>query len=314
MATTQTPTQTPDETPIDQTAFWNELIRDVFGPRQGGAIVIIDAENARKGVAKTSAAVALARLLAEAFDYSLCEDDFFLAGPKYVQRYREHPGKGQPSVLVADELVGAGAGDPSRWSSENNRQIRKAFQLLRAKRVITLTTLPDWNDADPKLKKMADYRLWCRERPIGCFQPYKITTPFNSGSNTVNTRSLSRGGQSSQRIHFPNMDAVNDPFYNQLSAKKEQLINSEDWDAASMQGDDAEEEELDREEIERRQAIRYVVKAYQPWNENNDRTYRDVSRAIDFGKTWVSDRVREWKDGQHRDIVSAPEGLNEART
>jgi len=45
--------------PLEETEFWELVMRDVFGPREGGVIIVIDAENARKGVAKTSAAASM---------------------------------------------------------------------------------------------------------------------------------------------------------------------------------------------------------------------------------------------------------------
>ncbi len=56
---------------VTETEFWDVLMHDVYGPRKGGAIIFLDAENARKGVAKTSGAVAIARLLSAAFGYDI---------------------------------------------------------------------------------------------------------------------------------------------------------------------------------------------------------------------------------------------------
>jgi len=130
---------------VTDTKFWNVLMHDVYGPRSGGAIIFLDAENARKGVAKTSAAVALARLFATAFDYDLQPDDFTLSGAEYLSRYQEQPGEQQPSVLVLDEFVGGGAGDKRRAMSQQNVDFGRAWQLLRTRRVVTIATLPDWN-------------------------------------------------------------------------------------------------------------------------------------------------------------------------
>ena len=49
------------------TEFWSDVLDDIEGTREGGLVFIIDAQDARKGVAKTSAAVFVARLFS---DYS----------------------------------------------------------------------------------------------------------------------------------------------------------------------------------------------------------------------------------------------------
>lgn len=32
-------------------------------------------------------------------------------------------------------------------------------------------------------------------------------------------------------------------------------------------------------------------------------TYREASGFVEFGKDWVGDRYREWKDGEHVNVV-----------
>jgi len=292
---------------ITETEFWNTLMEDVYGIRKGGAIIFLDAENARKGVAKTSGAVALARLFARAFRYDIQFEDLTLSGTEYLRRYQEHPGQEQPSVLVLDEFVGAGAGDKRRAMAQQNVDFGRAWQLLRTKRVITIATLPDWNEADKRLKKLADYRIWCREKPIGTFQPYKVTVPFNSdGGSGVRTKGLSKDGNGARRIQFPNMDAQNDPYYKHLSQKKDELIHSETWDADHLLDDEAEEVN-DPDVVRRREAIRYAIRLYEPWNDENDTTYTDVAKVIEgYKKSWVGDRMKEWREGDHRELVPDP--------
>ena len=297
---------------ITETKFWNTLMHDVFGPRKGGAIIFVDAENARKGVAKTSGAVALARLIARAFRYDIRKDDMTLSGAHYLRRYQEQPGKHQPSVLVLDEFVGAGSGDARRAMSNQNVDFGRAWQLLRSKRVVTLATLPDWNEADPRLQKYADYRVWCRERPIGFFQPYKVTVPFNSSGSgaRVRTKGLSYGDDT-DRIAFPNMDAEGDPYYHYLTERKDELIHSSTWDADALEGGDDGDgaQQVTPEKIERRELTKVAIRLYKPWDEETTRSYEEVADAIaEKSDTWVGNRVREWKNGKHRELVPDPRG------
>lgn len=299
-----------ESVPIQQTEFWNTLMHDVFGPRKGGAIIFVDAQNARKGVAKTSGAVALARMFANAFNYVIQPEDMTLAGSQYLRRYQEQPGWRQPSVLVLDEFVGAGSGDARRAMSTENVDFGRAWQLLRAKRVVTLATLPDWNEADPRLQKYADYRVWCREKPMGYFQSYKVTVPFNSAGQSVKVQlqGLSNGSPNSRRIRFPNMDAEDDPYYRHLTRKKDELIHAGTWDASKLDGEGEEEEEqLTPEEMERRELTKVAIRLYKPWTDEQHATYEEVARAIEErGKSWVGERIREWENGDHRDLVPDP--------
>lgn len=295
---------------ITETEFWNTVMNDVYGPRSGGAIIFVDAENARKGVAKTSGAVALARLFARAFRYDIQKDDMTLSGAHYLRRYQEHPGHEQPSVLVLDEFVGAGSGDARRAMSNQNVDFGRAWQLLRTKRVITIATLPDWNEADPRLQKYADYRVWCREKPIGFFQPYKVTVPFNSSGSGSKTRTKGLSyGDNTDRIAFPNMDAENDEYYHYISNKKDDLIHSSTWDADTLEGDaDGDgEEPANPEEIERREQIKVAIRLYKPWDDDTTHSYEEIAGALAAkSDTWVGNRVREWKNGKHRELVPDP--------
>ena len=293
------------------TEFWDEVMHDVFGPRKGGAIIFVDAENARKGVGKTGAAVSLARLFSKAFDYELRDDDFTLSGTEYLRRYQEHPDFEQPSVLVLDEFVGAGTGDARRAMSHQNVDLGRAWQLLRKKRVITLATLPDWQQADKRLRKLADYRVWCRERPIGVFQTYKIVVPFsdsNSGNN-IRYKGMGYGVEGARRIRFPNLDAHNDQYYRSLTSKKDELIGSDSWDADELGESDEDSGMVDPNDLKRQEAIKYAIRLYRPWDDSAGVSQADVADTLlheDYSESWVGNRVREWKKGKHRDLVEDP--------
>jgi len=288
------------------TQFWDRLMHDIYGPRQGGAIIFVDAENARKGVGKTSLAVSLARLVSKAVGYDLEPEDFLIAGPDYVRRYREHPGKEQPSVVVPDELVGGGAGDARRAMSSANIKIGRAFQLLRKKRVVTITTLPHWGDADSRLQKQAAYRCHALETPIGTFKAYKIVTGFGDGR--VRTKGLGPEDGQTRRIGFPDMTANDDPFFDMLEKKKDALLGEDDFSATALQGEDADEEDaLGEDEIRREERVETAIRLYQPWNEDHGSTYAEVADAIpEYGADWVGKVVRQWDRGQHRGLVADP--------
>lgn len=215
---------------ISYSAFWGYLIDDIMGTRQGGAKIIIDAENSALGSGKTSAAVALARRLADAFGYELSVEDLTLSGAQYIQRYREHPGKEQPSVLLLDEAVGAGAGDARRSMAQSNLDLAAAWQTARVKRVVTLVTVAHWGDMDSRLQRLSDYRLRCSEKPVGQFRPYKVQTDFSSGS--VRTKGLD------DTITFPDTASKGCEFYEALDEMKSELLDAQSWDADDLRSDD----------------------------------------------------------------------------
>jgi len=99
---------------FEQSHFFRSLYKDVEGDRGGGAIVIVDAEDARTGVGKTGAACAMAEFVAWYFGYDLQDRDGVLSGQEYLELFKQHPNEQQVSVAVWDEAVGAGSGDARR--------------------------------------------------------------------------------------------------------------------------------------------------------------------------------------------------------
>jgi len=260
---------------ITETEWWNDLCKGVFGARKGGARIIIDAEDASTGVGKTGLAVFIARLLSKAFDYDLQKEDLTLSGEHYLRRWREHPGGEQPSVTILDELGGAGAGHARRAMSNQNVELGNAWQLMRKKRIVSIVTLPHWSKADKNMRQQADYRLWCRKQPIGYFQPYDVGAGFDDGQvNTV-------GYGDVKRIKFPNMDKHNDPYYTYLSERKDELLNSQYFDADKL-ADDEEEELMSPYEARRQERINIAQR-----KRNKGDTTREIADDVGMSHTWV---------------------------
>jgi transcriptional regulator with XRE-family HTH domain len=275
---------------LRHTQFWQDLMHGVYGPRSGGARIIVDSENSATGVGKTTAAVSIALAVSKAFDYDLSPDDFTLSGEQYLNRWREHPGASQPSVIVLDELSGAGAGDARRSMSNENVNLGRSWQLMRKKRIVTICTLPHWSDADKRLRRSADYRIWCLERPIGYFRPYKVTSTFDKGD--VRTESYS----DVQRIAFPNLDKLDDPYFQAITEKKDALLASDEFDANAI-AEIEDESTKDPEEVEREQKIEDAQRA-----RNTGLSTREVADIVGMSQSWVN----RYTDAPQPDSTSAP--------
>lgn len=260
---------------ITETDWWHDLMHGIYGPRKGGARVIVDAQGASTGVGKTGLALSVGKLCSEMFDYEMEEADITLSGDEYLERWREHPGKEQPSVIILDELAGAGAGDARRAMSNSNVNLGRSWQLMRKKRIVTITTLPHWTDADSRMRRFSDFRLHCLKKPIGYFTPYQVTTTFDDGD--VQTR----GYDSNPRIPFPNMDKRGDELYQHATKLKDNLLASEVFDADEL-GDAGEQETRDPEDAEREQRKADAQRA-----RDSGLSTRDVADVVDMSQSWV---------------------------
>jgi hypothetical protein len=289
--------------PFGESKFWNELMHGVYGPRQGGARIIVDAESGATGVGKTSAAVTLARLCSKAFGYDLQPADFTLSGAEYLQRWKEHPDEDQPSVLLLDELTGGGAADGRRAMSSGNVNLARSWEIMRKKRIITITTCTHWSDVDRKVQRLADYRVWCREKPIGTFRPYKVGTDFNSGA--VRTERLD------DRIYFPDVTDESDEFYQHLTRQKEALLDASTFDADDLVATDGGEEEdandqPEPDDVRREEQLKTVLRAMKPWTDEAGMSTVDAAALVDYSVEWVRRRRKEWENGEHRSLGVEP--------
>jgi len=267
---------------LERTGWWHDLIDGIYGPRKVGARIIIDAQDASTGAGKTGLAIALAKTLSWGFGYELQEEDMTLSGAAYLQRWREHPGAEQPSVIILDEAAGAGAANARRAMSTQNVNLVKAWQLMRKKRIVSIMTLPQWSLIDKSVRKQADYRLWCLTKPIGYFKPYRVRTSFDTGEVTTH------GYDDVKRIRFPNLDKQRDPHYIYLAEKKDELLNSGAFDADILEDDEAEP--ADPKEIKRELNKEIAQKL-----RNEGMTTSEIGEVVGYSHSWVSQNTSSAK-------------------
>jgi len=248
----------------------------IYGARQGGARIVVDAEDAATGVGKTTAAVSIAHAVSnsKAFDYDLQPDDFTLSGEQYLKRWREHPDKHQPSVIVLDEAAGAGAGDARRSMSNQNVNLGRSWQLMRKKRIVSIITLPHWSDVDKRMRRFADFRIWCLRKPIGFYRPYKVTSTFDEGHVRTD------GYDDVQRIKFPNLDKIGDPLFQRITEKKDALLDSGEFDAdilnESADTPDPDEVEHNQKVADAQRAREFGLSSY------------EAAEVVDMSQSWVN--------------------------
>ena len=291
MADDDTEDANTDAAKFENSHFFRSLYEDVEGARGGGAIVIVDAEDARTGVGKTGAACAMAEFVSWYFDYELQDRDGVLSGQEYLELFKKHPNEEQVSVCVWDEAVGAGSGDARRAMAQENVDLGRAWQLMRDRKVITFVTLPDWGDLDSRLQKLADYRVWCR-RTIGSMQAYEIGTTFEGGD--LRTRGLGPG-DGAEPISFP--DVTDDSeLYQAIKEKKDAVQESDSLSASELR---EEEDDEDSNEKSRSEKLDEIVEEviediddFKSFHEAHKRYYIDkglIRRKFDLSHNDAQD-------------------------
>lgn len=264
---------------LGDTEFWHKLMKGIYGPRAGDARIIIDAEDSEKGCGKTGLAITLAKILAKVFDYDFSTDDVMLSGAEYMARVREHPGEEQPSVVVLDELAGAGAGHAYREMSNQNKELGDWWQLMRKKRIVSIVTLPHWSKASKGMRREAEFRLHCLKEPIGYFKAYEVTTTFDNGD--IRNRRLD-----DERIGFPDIPSAGVEEYRALDRQKDELLEAATLDADELAAMEEQEEELDPDEAVEQEKIAVAQRL-----RDSGATLREAGEAVGRSHTWVSDHT-----------------------
>ncbi|QKY20600.1 ATP-binding protein [Halolamina sp. CBA1230] len=116
------------------------------------------------------------------------------------------------------------------------------------------------------------------------------------------------------------LDSADEQTYQGVTDSREKYAEHEASSfEITLHEDDSEGDDVDpddaAESAEWEAQARTAIQAYQPWDDDAGMSYREISKdgreLVGYGKGWVSDRVLEWRDGQHRDLVPDPTDTGE---
>lgn len=57
-------------------------------------------------------------------------------------------------------------------------------------------------------------------------------------------------------------------------------------------------------DVDRETAVRYALLLRAPWRDDEPLSYPEIAAALPYKDSWVGHRVREWRDGEHRELVA----------
>lgn len=66
---------------------------------------------------------------------------------------------------------------------------------------------------------------------------------------------------------------------------------------------DQEDDDVDVDDVKRDQAIEAALRAVKPWDDDAGVRYADAADIVGYSEGWVTNRVGEWRDGEHRDLI-----------
>jgi len=206
---------------ISDSEVWDDIMGDyIYSKSKSGCKIVVDAIDSRLGVGKTSFAIGLALRIGEEVGYEIQTEDVMLSAQQFLKRFREHPGTEQPSIIILDEIVGAGGADSRRAMSNKNVNMARTFEIMRKKRVVVIMTTANYFGMDPRLRRLMDYVFTCQVSPKFHAVGYKVGTRFGTGDLRLR--------RMSERIRFYSLDGH--PLLVELDDQKDRLLESEEFD------------------------------------------------------------------------------------
>jgi len=235
--------------------------------------IIIQGANSATGIGKTTLAIQLCRF-ADKHGWDAGEKAF-IDVQEYLNSYLDYK---QGSALLLDE-IGAGA-DNRRATSTENVQLSQGWQMLRARNIATVATLPSTSMLDPRMLELAD--VWVLVRSRGVAQPYKIQV--NDFTGRV-SRDAFAGDEHIQFPDLPNGDS--DKKY--LDTIKDDKVRDGGLKSVPMP---EHKEKLEKARKDGSQTFRDEL--IQNLYSETDMSYSDIGQlsAIDLRKARVGEIVR----------------------
>lgn len=186
------------------------------------AVILVTADDADRGVGKTSLAVTLGKLLDTSSSRFDAEQQATLSVPRFLQLYDELE---EGSTLVLDEGEQI---DARRSMSQENVDASLKMQTRRVNEIIVIITLPSADMIDNRIEQLADFWINCEVR--GRARVYK--KKIHRIKKTVYYKSL-------QQLTWPNLD--DDEDYQILAQKKERFNEGEGQENGYIREDEVTE-------------------------------------------------------------------------
>ena len=254
------------ETPIDWPSgpFFQRIAKRKMNERD--AVVLVTADDADRGVGKTTLALALAKLLDTSSTEFDAEEQATLSVPRFLNLYDELE-KGSTLLLDEGEQI-----DARRSMSQENVDASLKMQTRRVNQIIVIITLPSAEMIDNRVEQLTDFWVNCEAR--GRARVYK--KKIHRIKQSVYYESL-------QSIEWPNLD--DDGDYQTLAKKKEEF-NAGEGDETEYVRQEELQEQLKRARKETRQETRDDL--IQALCSHGEIEQRHVAEAVELSPARVS--------------------------
>lgn len=167
------------------------------------------------------------------------------------------------------------------------RDIQKDMLDIRVKGFLFLLGFQDWDDVPKFLKKRRAKNA--------------LVIPRRGYVKGYNRDAMDHKYETDDwpdptfRNHFPTLEGLDiwDQFKDRDEDEKMERIQA---------GDDP-----DPDDVYWNMQAKVALRSVKPWSEDEGMTQRGAAKLIDFSASWINDRLDEWDDGHHRDLLGEEE-------
>lgn len=248
--------------------------------------VLVTAKDSATGTGKTTLAgwCGLSWTPMFASEWWACDRGGTIRPRAYLDQYTDLP-KGYALIMDEAEQL-----DARRSTSSENVDFSHKWMMMRVRQVISILTLPTTSALDKRLMELADVWIEVQRRGL-------------ANVHAIHVNSYGSGDVLTPKIHemtWP--DVADHPELQQLHELKQSKIEGR----LAEVGEDGEEVP-EPDEVERREAIKTVLRAVKPWDDDSGMTQADAEKLVDYSYKWVNNRILEWREGEHRNLIEVPQ-------
>lgn len=71
-----------------------------------------------------------------------------------------------------------------------------------------------------------------------------------------------------------------------------------------------EQKEISKDDLRKEEQIKIALRAVKPWAEGRGMSQEEAASLTDYSQSWVSDKVKNWRKGEYRDLVGENDDAN----
>lgn len=175
----------------------------------------------------------------------------------------------------------------------DQKEIEKAMLDMRIENYFVLLGFQDWRDVPDALRRR-------RAKNV-------LRVPERGRVLGYSRDSMDEKYDHPNDGYWPNAD-FEDRFPSLEGTELWERFNERDAEAKRERLEDSKE--LSTQDAQKEEQIKIALRAVKPWSDGRGMSQEDAATLTDYSQSWVSDKVKNWRKGEYRDLVGENDDAN----